>query len=421
MREAVLVTVLDNPPTTTADTVAVPAEAPVVAASEPPRDVPRRLAAQTLDDKLCLVGSFLGSLGLVWVLYDQILPTKGKIGFIALWFVAFVMFYALTTRLSNRGPVVTDRVVSSAIVMGAVLVLTALVTVVIYTFWRGHQAVMHFNFYSNDMAGKGPQDPLNRGGIVHAIVGSLIEIGLATAVTLPLGVGTAVFMTEVGGRLAKPVRTVVEAMTALPSIVAGLFIYTVFVVKLGEGKSGLAASLAIGVMMLPIIARASDVVLRVVPGGLREAGLALGSPRWRTVWHVVLPTARSGLATALILAIARGIGETSPVLLTSGASTYFATNPLNVINSLPLFVFSSVRSGEPLYISRGYGAASVLLAVVLILFIITRLIARGRKPGRKSLLRRLSLSHSVERARAAGSQPAATGSPAPSSYSLESQ
>ena len=119
-------------------------------------------------------------------------------------------------------------------------------------------------------------------------------------------------MTEVGGRFARVVRTVVEAMTALPSIVAGLFIYTVLILGLGFPRSGFAAAMALSVMMLPIIARASDVVLRVVPGGLREASLALGASRWRTVWHVVLPTARPGLATALILGVARGIGETSP-------------------------------------------------------------------------------------------------------------
>ena len=116
---------------------------------------------------------------------------------------------------------------------------------------------------------------------------------------------------------ARFVRTIVEAMTALPSIVAGLFVYTVLIVALGFPRSGFAAAMALSVMMLPIIARASDVVLRVVPGGLREASLALGASRWRTVWHVVLPTARPGLATAVILGLARGIGETAPVLIVS--------------------------------------------------------------------------------------------------------
>ncbi|MCW2747221.1 MAG: phosphate transporter permease PtsA, partial [Nocardioidaceae bacterium] len=220
-------------------------------------------------------------------------------------------------------------------------------------------------------------------GVLHAIVGSLIQVGLAVCVTVPLGIGTAVFMTEVGGRFARLVRTVVEAMTALPSIVAGLFIYTTLIVGLGVPRSGFAASMALAVMMLPIIARASDVVLRVVPGGLREASLALGASRWRTVWHVVLPTARPGLATALILGVARGIGETSPVLLTSGAASFLVVNPTGgVMNSLPLFIYQTVRSGEPIYITRAFGAASILLGLVLILFIAARLLARPKKLGR---------------------------------------
>ncbi len=187
-------------------------------------------------------------------------------------------------------------------------------------------------------------------------------------------------MTEVGGQFAKVVRTVVEAMTALPSIVAGLFVYTVLILIVGFPRSGLAAALALSVMMLPIIARAADVVLRVVPSGLREASLALGASRWRTVWNVVLPTARPGLATALILGVARGIGETSPVLLTSGAASFFVLNPFGgVMNSLPLFVFNTVRTGEPFYVQRGFAAASILLTLVLVLFVITRRLARQRR------------------------------------------
>jgi phosphate transport system permease protein len=133
-------------------------------------------------------------------------------------------------------------------------------------------------------------------------------------------------------------------------------------------------------MMLPVIARSAEVVLRVVPGGLREASLALGSSRLRMVSMVVLPTARAGLATALILGIARGIGETAPVLLTSGASTFFNANPISEpMNSLPLFIFSGFISGERLFTARLWGAASVLLALVLVLFIMARFLARSRR------------------------------------------
>ena len=122
-------------------------------------------------------------------------------------------------------------------------------------------------------------------------------------------------------------RTVVDAMTALPSILAGLFIFATWILILGFERSGLAASIAVSIMMLPIIIRSADVVLRLVPGNLREASAALGAPQWRTVWHVVLPTARSGLATAVILGVARGVGETAPVLLTSGFTASLNVNP----------------------------------------------------------------------------------------------
>ncbi|MDQ1750666.1 MAG: phosphate transport system permease protein, partial [Pseudonocardiales bacterium] len=179
------------------------------------------------------------------------------------------------------------------------------------------------------------------------------------------------------------VRTVVEAMTALPDILAGLFIYTLLIITFQWERTGLTASLALVVTIIPIIARSAEVVFRVVPGGLREASLALGASQWQTVRRVVLPTARSGLATALILGIARIAGETAPLLIVSGASTYFNSNPLQQqMNSLPLFIFSAVRSGQDKFIARGYGAAALLLGLVLALFILTRFLARDRVPGR---------------------------------------
>jgi phosphate transport system permease protein len=345
----------------------------------PTNDRPRGLSPRTFDDKAGLVGSLCGSFALTWISFEYVLPFSGMVGFIVLWYLVFLCFYAGVTALSSSRIFVVDRLAAAAMYGGALLTGAALLSAVGFTFQRGYTALFHWNFLSKDMASVGPQDPLNHGGVLHAIVGSLIEIGIAVAITLPLGIGTAVYLVEVGGRLAKVVRIVVEAMTALPSIIAGLFIYTVLIVEFQFPKTGFAAALALGVMMLPIIARASDVVLRVVPGGLREASQALGASRWQTVWRVVLPTARPGLATALILGIARGVGETSPVLLTSGASTFFNADPLSSpMNSLPLFTYFAVRSGEPTYIARGFGAASVLLTIVLILFVVARLLARQR-------------------------------------------
>ena len=369
-------TTTTEPPQAGADTA--PAGVPPAADNRPP-DVPRVLNAVMLDDWLSLGGAALGSLAMVWIIYERMLPTSGTLGFLVCWYVAFVVLYAAVSTLSNPGPAVRDRVAAAAVHAGAIVVGLGLVSVVVYTFWGGRDALPHVNILTSDMAGTGPRDGLDQGGVLHAITGTLIEISIAVAVTLPLGVGTAVYMTEVGGKLARVVRTIVEAMTALPSIVAGLFIYSTLIILLGVPNSGFAGSMAISVMMLPIIARASDVVLRVVPGGLREASLALGASRWQTVWRVVLPTARPGLATALILGIARGIGETSPVLLTSGASTFFNANPFEApMNSLPLYVFNLVRSGEPLYIARAFGAAAILLGLVLVLFVIARLLARQR-------------------------------------------
>jgi phosphate transport system permease protein len=343
---------------------------------------PRQVAAWSTDDRLALVGSLLGALGLVWVCYDRLLPFSGPVGFFVCWYFAFLLCYFVVSALNHPRQIVLDRMIAALIHGGAAIVFSAVITTIVYTFFRGWAAYHHLNFWTHSMAYVEPTAPLNQGGVLHAIVGTLIEIGIAVVVSLPLGVGTAVFITEVGGRFAQVVRTVVEAMTAMPDILAGLFIYTLLIVRFHVQFSGFAAAMALAVMMLPIIARSSEVVLRVVPGGLREASLALGASRWRTVWKVVLPTARSGLATALILGIARGIGETAPVLICSGESVYLNVNPfVKPMDSLPLYIFQGIESGLNEMILRAWGAASVLLAVILILFVTARVLARPR-PGR---------------------------------------
>jgi phosphate transport system permease protein len=346
-----------------------------------PPPAPRAsLGKMTPDELFVRAGSWFAALGLAWVTTQRLLPMPGIVWFLLAWFFFGIVVTAVATAATGTWVDVKDRVAASVITGLALFVGAALVSVVTYVAIKGYKPVLNLNFWFDDMSGVGPKDAFDKGGIRHAIVGSLIEIGIAVAITLPLGVGTAVFMTEVGGKFARIVRTLVEAMTALPSIVAGLFVYSVWILALGRPPSGLAAALALSVMMLPIIARASDVVLRVVPGGLREASLARGASRWRTVWHVVLPTARPGLATALILGIARGIGETSPVLLTSGAADFTKINPFEgAMNSLPLFIFGNVRSGNDASIQRAYGAALVLLLLVFVLFVVARLLARPRK------------------------------------------
>lgn len=347
----------------------------------PSDEVRRDLTGKTVDDRLAPLGSALGALGLVSLMYDRLLPVSGTLGFIVCWYVTFVVLYTIVSWYRHPAPAVTDRIAATLIRTSALIVGGALATVIVYVFIRGAPALGNLNTFTQDLTA-GPHDPLSKGGVLHAIVGTLIQIGIAISITLPLGIGCAVFMTEIGGRYAKLVRTVVEAMTALPSIVCGLFVYIAFLLTFDVQRNGFAASLAISVMMLPIIARSAEVVLRVVPGGLREASLALGASQWQTVRKVVLPTARPALATAMVLGIARGIGETSPVLITAGYTTFVNANPFEgPMVSLPLFAYTLARSPEPLFQTRAFGAAAVLMVLVLLVFLIARM-AAAQKRGR---------------------------------------
>ncbi len=332
-------------------------------------------------DVIRLLGCAAASIGLTSWLFFFALPLQGAIGFIVVAYLIFLVLFALLTAFDENGPTVRDRLIAVIVHSLAFLLLLALASVVIYTVGRGIEPLQNLNFFTQDMSLAGPLDPLTEGGVIHAVAGTLIQITIALAISIPLGLMTAIFLSEFPGGYARFVRTVVEAMTALPSIVAGLFIYATVIVFLGFERSGFAASLAITVMMLPIIIRSADVVLRLVPGNLKEAARALGASTWRTVWTVTLPTARSGLTTAIILGTARGIGETSPVLLTAGATTFLNLNPFSgPMTSLPLTTFTFVKSPEDTMIARGFGTAAVLMVLVLILFALARAIG-GRGPG----------------------------------------
>jgi phosphate transport system permease protein len=328
------------------------------------------------------IGAAGASLGLVWVIYERVLPFTGVLGFWVTWYVLFLALYWVMARLQWDRLEARNRLAAVALGTGGVVVVFIVIDQVGYTLFRGSAAVAHRNFWTQSLAFAGPDSPMTIGGVLHAIVGSVEEIGLATVVSVPLGVTAALFLAEIGGGLARVVRTIVEAMTALPDLVAGLFIYVTLILSLGVGQSGICAAIAIGVTMMPIVARASEVVLRIVPGALREASYALGSSQWRTVWNVVLPTARSGLATAIVLAMARGIGETAPVLLVAGYTKEMNVNPFNgPMTSLPLFIYNAVHVlGTPDYVERGFGAGFVLVVVVLALFTIARRIG-GSAPG----------------------------------------
>lgn len=338
-------------------------------------DVPRRIGALRISDVLAIVGAVMASLSMTILIYAFLAPVGGFLGFMVAFYLLFVATYAALVSIDESMPVVRDRVVLVAVHSAAIIVFATLVFIVLFATIRGLDALPHANFFTQDMSLAGPLDPLSEGGVIHAIVGTLIQISIALAITIPLGLTTAVFLNEIPGPFSRFVRTVVEAMTALPSIVAGLFIYATLILILGLGKSGFAASMAISVMMLPIMIRATDVVLRLVPSTLKEASLGLGASNWHTMWHVTLPTARSGLVTAIILATARGIGETSPVLLTSGFTASFNADPFNgPMVSLPLAIFQFVKSPEPTMIARGFGTAAVLMLLVVMLFVIARVI-----------------------------------------------
>ncbi|RKR73164.1 phosphate ABC transporter permease PstA [Frondihabitans australicus] len=365
---------------------------PLLERESEPRRGPevRRVNGMRISDLLAIVGAGLASLAVTATIFAQLAPVSGPIAFAAVFYVMFLVFYALLVAVEESAAVVRDRVVSAAIHTLAFVVVATLVFVVAFSVVRASKALPHWNLYTQDMSLTGPLDPLSSGGVLHAIAGSLIQISIALVITVPLGLTTALFLTEVPGPFARFVRTIVEAMTALPSIVAGLFIYASVILVLGVDKSGFAASLAISVMMLPIMIRSADVVLRLVPATLKEASIGLGAGQWQTVWRVVLPTSRSGLVTAIILATARGIGETSPVLLTSGFTAGLNLDPLHgPMISLPLAIFEFVKSPEPNMIARGFGAAAVLMFLVLALFVIARVIGAQTVASRERRAERI--------------------------------
>jgi phosphate transport system permease protein len=357
---------------------------------------PRQLTMLRLTDVVTVFGALFAALATTGVLWQQISPFSGILGYVVVSWCLFVFYYAVLVSFSEDRQTVRDRLSAVVVQSLAALVLVALVYVILYTFWRAEPALIHLNFYTQDGRLSSPLSPLTESGALHAVVGTLIELGIAMGISVPLGVLAAVFVNEVPGPYARFIRTVVDAMTAMPDVLAGLFIYATLILILGLGLSGLAAGCALGVTALPIVCRASDVVIRLMPGGLTEASYALGAGQWRTVRLVTLPTVRSGLATAVILGAARAIGETAPVLLTAGETNYLTLNPRSgPMMSLPLMAYTSVQQPEPVQIARGFGAAALLLVLVVLLFAIARWIG-GRGPGQ--------LSPAQQRRRAAGSR-----------------
>ncbi len=363
-------------------------------APEPRRPEQLRLRIRTVTTAgvLTLTGSLLGAIALTWLIFERILPLSGALGFWLCTAIVTLVLYSIASLGQWDARQVTDRVARLVLIAFCVLVVGVVLDQIGYVIYRGVRAIFHPNFWSQTMTRTGPLEPLTSGGMVHALIGSLEQLGLATVFSVPLGIAAALYMIEVGGPLARVVRTVTEAMTALPEIVAGLFVFAFVILTLGASRSGFAASLALTVMMIPVVTRTSEVILRLVPGTLREASYALGASQAGTVMRVVLPTARSGLATAVILAMARAVGETAPVLLTAGFTKGLNANPFHdAQTSLPLYIFTYIRYPQAPMIARAFGAGLALMIMVLVLFVAARIIG-GKAPGELSARQRRRLT-----------------------------
>jgi phosphate transport system permease protein len=274
-----------------------------------------------------------------------------------------------------------------SLAVGTGIALVPLILVLYYLLKKG-LGVIDSNFFTTDpntsqcfphVPGAPPPPPCNIGGIRSAILGTIEVIALASAIAVPLGIGVALYLTEYGkdSKFANLVRYMTDVMTGVPSIVFGLFIYIVLVVShVGGDAVAWKGAVAVSLLMLPIVTRSSEVVLNLVPNQLREAALALGAPRWRVVFRIVLPTARSGLITGSLLSIARGAGETAPLLFTAGVA-HVLTGSLNQpMNTLPTQIFQDLGQNTSNFYDRAWGAALTLVAMILILNLVARFAAR---------------------------------------------
>jgi phosphate transport system permease protein len=269
-----------------------------------------------------------------------------------------------------------DRIARVLLMLGTVLAVIPLALILYYLVHKGVGA-WSVSFFTTDPTGKFFGDP---GGIKSAILGTIEIVALATLLAAPAGIGVALYLTEYGkdSRFAKAVRYFVDVLTGVPSIVFGLFIYITLVVTgvMNSSFAGWKGALALALLALPIVIRSAEVVLELVPSSLREAGLALGAPRWKVVTRIVLPTALPGILTGVLLAVARAAGETAPLLFTAAivkASTFDLQQPMN---SLPAQIFSDVGQAQDRLVERAWGAALTLVVMILLFTVIARVFAR---------------------------------------------
>lgn len=325
--------------------------------------------------ELGMVGA--GVIGLTAVLF-AVTELQGVLDFVL---VGYILYLAAQTAISYAVEGVRsakNRLATTLLVSALFLALVPLVAVLFYTVQRGLQAITP-GFFTHSMNGVGPLE--NAGGAYHAIIGTLEQVLIASIISIPIGLLAAIYLVEYGrGRLAYWIRFFVDVMIGFPSIVAGLFIFAFWVLALHKGFSGFAAGMALSILMMPIVVRASEEMLKLVPDDLREASYALGIPRWRTIISVVLPAASAGLTTGIILAVARVTGETAPLLLTAFGFDAIRTNPFSGPQSgLPLFVFNQAGSAFGVAVARAWAGALTLITIVLLLTVLARLLTRRNR------------------------------------------
>jgi phosphate transport system permease protein len=286
--------------------------------------------------------------------------------------------YVITTKVENSRQA-KDRVATSLVWVSFVLAIVPLFSLAWVTIGEGLEVVDGY-FLGHSM--NGVLDAQPGGGIYHALLGTVEQVLIAAVIAAPIGLLTAIYLVEYGsGKLAKAVTFFVDVMTGIPSIVAGLFVLATWNLMLGFGPSGFAGGLALAILMMPVVVRSTEEMLKLVPNELREASLALGVPKWRTILKVVLPTAIGGITTGVMLAVARVTGETAPVLLLVFGTRLINPNPFEgAQSSLPLYVYEQYAVGTDASIARAWGAALVLIAFVMLLNLVARGIARWKAP-----------------------------------------
>jgi phosphate transport system permease protein len=298
---------------------------------------------------------------------------SGKLGFaVAFFFFASLLIFIQQLRLRDL-QAAKDSLLSSFALLGIILTLIPIASIVSTVVMRGYKS-LSFGMFTADMTQASVNDPTDSGGLLHALLGTLIMVGVALLISFPIGLLTALYLTEIRGSLTRPIKFLVQAMSGVPSIVAGLFILSILIIPVTQEQTGLMGSLALCILMIPTIARTAEEMLLLIPNELREAGVALGATQWRAVSGVVVPAARSGLVTAIILGVARVIGETAPILLVSGGADALNFNPASgAMGSLPYYIWKAFLTGgtQEAY-DRAWGGMLVLLLLIIFLFALAR-------------------------------------------------